>query len=58
MDYLELNIQLKPRDPWADILIAELAELGFESFIETEEGIKAYAPETIGNVLPCWKKPA
>jgi ribosomal protein L11 methyltransferase len=51
MDYLELNIQLKPRDPWADILIAELAELGFESFIETEEGIKAYAPETIGNVL-------
>jgi ribosomal protein L11 methyltransferase len=50
MDYLELNLHLKPRDPWAEILIAELAELGFESFIETEDGIKAYAPETLGNV--------
>lgn len=51
MDYLELNIELKPRDPWAEILIAELADLGFESFIETDSGIKAYAPETIGNIL-------
>lgn len=50
MDYLELNIELKPRDPWAEILIAELADLGFESFIETDSGIKAYAPETIGNI--------
>ena len=50
MDYIELTINLTPRNPWAEILIAELADLGFESFIETEQGIQAYAPQTIGNV--------
>lgn len=50
MDYLELTVQLTPRDPWADILVAELADLGFESFVETENGIQAYAPIQIGDV--------
>lgn len=49
MEYLELNVSLNPRNPWADILVAELAELGYESFLETEDGITAYAPVTIGN---------
>ena len=49
MEYLELNVSLSPRNPWADILIAELAELGYESFVDTEDGITAYAPTTIGN---------
>ncbi len=44
MDTLELNIKLKPCKPWSEILIAELAELGFDSFVETDEGIQAYAP--------------
>lgn len=48
MEYLEVNISLDPRNPWADILVAELAELGYESFVETETGISAYAPESIG----------
>ena len=43
MDYLELTLKLSPRDPWAEILMTELAELGYESFVETEEGIMAYA---------------
>lgn len=43
MDYLELTLNLSPRDPWAEILMTELAELGYESFVETEEGIIAYA---------------
>lgn len=43
MDYLELNVKLTPRDPWADILTAELAEAGYESFVDTEDGILAYA---------------
>lgn len=43
MDYLELNVQLQPREPWAEVLICQLAENGFESFVETEEGILAYA---------------
>jgi ribosomal protein L11 methyltransferase len=50
MDYIELTINLTPRNPWAEILIAELADLGFESFIETTSGIQAYAPQTIGNI--------
>ena len=43
MDYLELTISISPHDPWTEILTAELAELGFESFVETEEGVQAYA---------------
>lgn len=42
MDYLELSIALTPRDPWTEILTAELADNGFESFVETENGILAY----------------
>lgn len=44
MDYLELSVKLTPRDPWADVLLAELSEIGFESFVETEDGLMAYSP--------------
>lgn len=50
MDYIELSLEIVPRNPWAEVLIAELADLGFESFVETETGIQAYAPATIGDV--------
>ena len=43
MDYLEFKI--KCLDEFREILIAELAEIGFDSFLETEEGIDAYASE-------------
>jgi ribosomal protein L11 methyltransferase len=49
MDYFELIIDLKPRDPWAEILVAQLAEVGFESFVDTENGIMAYAPVSMVN---------
>lgn len=49
MDYLELTIEVVPKHPWADILLAEMADLGFESFVETNTGFQAYAPITIGN---------
>ncbi len=42
MEYLELTIAITPRNPWSEILTAELAELGFESFVDTEEGVQAY----------------
>ena len=48
MDYLELSITVTPRDPWTEILTVELAELGFDSFVETEEGVLAYG--AISNV--------
>lgn len=50
MDYLEVSFQVVPKYPWSDILLAELAELGFESFVESPEGFMAYAPVTIGSV--------
>ncbi len=42
MDYLELEIKVEPRDPWAEIITVELSELGFDSFVETDEGVLAY----------------
>jgi ribosomal protein L11 methyltransferase len=44
MDYTELSLNLEPRDPWADIAIALLSELPYESFVENETGILAYIP--------------
>jgi ribosomal protein L11 methyltransferase len=40
--YLAYHFKVKPRDPGTDILIAQLGEIGFESFVETEEGVTAY----------------
>lgn len=40
--YLEYNFNVRPRQPATDILIAQLSELGFESFLETPEGLIAY----------------
>ncbi len=42
MDYIEIHCQLEPVEPWTDILIAELSDLGFESFSEEETGFRAY----------------
>ena len=42
MDYLELELKLSPLKPWSEIAIANLAELGFESFVENSDGIMAY----------------
>ena len=40
MDYIELKIFTGP--DFAEILVAELAEVGFESFTDFEDGINAY----------------
>lgn len=42
MKYTEYQFIVKPLDPWKDILIAYLAELPFESFIDTEDGFLTY----------------
>lgn len=46
MNYYEVIFELKPLLPAREILIAELAERGFESFVETDEGLKAYIGES------------
>ncbi|MGV6829522.1 MAG: 50S ribosomal protein L11 methyltransferase [Flavobacteriales bacterium] len=40
--YLEFNFTVKPYQPGTEILIAQLAEINFESFVETQVGVKAY----------------
>ena len=40
--YLAYHFTVLPRDPGTDILIAQLGEVGFESFVETEAGVSAY----------------
>jgi ribosomal protein L11 methyltransferase len=42
MDYIELTVHLEPRNPWAEILVAQLADTGYESFVDTPDGIQAY----------------
>jgi ribosomal protein L11 methyltransferase len=50
MDYLELTVKLTPRDPWTEVLMVELGDNGYESFVETEEGLQAYAQ--VGEIDP------
>lgn len=45
MDYIELTLQIDA--DFVEILMAELGELGFESFVETDEGLEAYIQEDI-----------
>ncbi|WP_224483487.1 50S ribosomal protein L11 methyltransferase [Robertkochia aurantiaca] len=40
--YIEVALEVDPVEAGRDILIAELGELGFESFVETDTGVKAY----------------
>lgn len=43
MDYIELKIELEPANQETnEIIIAQLAELGFESFTDNENGFNAY----------------
>jgi ribosomal protein L11 methyltransferase len=42
MDYIELTAKILPLEVGRDILTAELADIGFESFVETEDGLQAY----------------
>ena len=40
--YIEYNFKVAPVQPASDILIAELGEVEFESFVETDDGVQAY----------------
>ena len=41
-NYLEFNFSISPLQPWNEILMAELIEIGFDSFTEEHNGILAY----------------
>ena len=42
MNYVEVSFLLDPILPAREVLMAELAEIAFESFVESEEGLTAY----------------
>lgn len=44
MSYTEVNCRVFPAEPATDILIAQLAEIGYESFVESDTGLLAYIP--------------
>ncbi len=46
MQYVELKCIVTPVEIGNDILIAFLADIGYESFLETETGLLAYIPES------------
>ena len=44
--YLGYNFKVKPLQPAVEILIAELGDAGFESFVETDDGVTTYIQKT------------
>lgn len=49
MNYIEYDFTVSPTEMGAEILMAELAEVGFDSFEDTPIGIKAYIPKDSWN---------
>ena len=45
MNYIELSISVEPKELGSDLLIAQLSEIGFESFVDTEKGFSAFIKE-------------
>lgn len=46
MDYTKTTINISPAEEWIrDVIAAQLAEIGYESFVETETGLEAFIPE-------------
>lgn len=45
MNYIEVSVEISPLEIGREIVVAELAEIGFESFVDIENGVKAYVQE-------------
>jgi len=45
MNYIEITFEISPVNPGVEILSAQLSEIDFESFVETDDGLLAYIPE-------------
>ena len=47
--YISYTFKINPKEPATEILVAELGEVGFESFVENEEGVIAYIQQVDWN---------
>lgn len=45
MNFIEVTFDIKPKLTGTEILIAQLSQIGYESFLETNSGLQAYIPE-------------
>lgn len=50
MPYTRVSFLIAPVDPWRDILLVELTELGYDSFEETTGGLDAYISDELFSV--------
>ncbi|WP_299524358.1 50S ribosomal protein L11 methyltransferase [uncultured Lutibacter sp.] len=50
INYIGYIFKVSPKEPATEILIAQLSEEGFESFVENEDGVSAYIQENDWNV--------
>lgn len=48
--YIEYRFTVNPKEPGTEILIAELSNAGFESFVENENGVTAYIKKEDHNI--------
>jgi ribosomal protein L11 methyltransferase len=42
LNYLEINITISPALPWRELINADLGDIGFESFVDKEDGTQAF----------------
>jgi ribosomal protein L11 methyltransferase len=62
MDYIQVSITCL--EEYREILIAELAAVGFDSFLETDSGLEAYVPQDLfarasfNEVIATYREPA
>jgi ribosomal protein L11 methyltransferase len=62
MDYIQVSITCL--EEYREILIAELAAVGFDSFLETDSGLEAYVPQDLfarasfDEVIATYREPA
>jgi len=49
INYIGYSFKVSPIEPGVEILIAQLGEAGFESFVENEDGVAAYIQENDWN---------
>ena len=49
MVYIEITLDVNPIIPFCDIIMCELGEIGYESFVNTNTGFKAYIPKDLYN---------
>lgn len=45
MNYVKIYIEFNEINPWREIVLSQLAEEGFESFVDTEKGLECYISE-------------